>query len=349
MSQAIANDRDQDRIDREASEWLVLREGRVLAGHELQAFDAWLAADPRHDATYAAMERTWNDISQLRSLAEFVRLEPALDAGTQAPQRGWRPRPAWLLGLAVAAAAALALLWLPSLSMGPEHAPQSYSTQVAEIHDIVLPDGTRVTLGPRTALTEQFTARQRRVVLAGGEAFFDVAHNAQRPFLIEAGGSVVRVTGTKFNVNASAGSLRVAVLEGSVQVFARHGPGQGVAAPQTLTAGQRLVVAMPLDANGTVVAASMPTLEMSTTRQPGSWRGGRLVYDDVRLADLIADVNRYYAPGVTLADEHVGQLRVTASFKASEIPAFIRTLSDVVPVRAEETATGGFRLRRVQN
>jgi transmembrane sensor len=58
---------------------------------------------------------------------------------------------------------------------------------------------------------------------------------------------------------------------------------------------------------------------------------------------LVTDVNRYYAPGVALADE-VGQLRVTAAFKASEIPAFMSALANVVPVEVAEAADGSFRV-----
>lgn len=340
MSVTMAEGREQDRIDQEASEWLVLREERALDRAEQQAFDAWRAADPRHEQTYSAMERTWGDIPQLSALKDLVPIEPE---ATPAPP-AWRMRPRWAIGaLAVAAAAALALLWLPGL-LGPA-APTRYETRVAEIRELTLPDGTRVTLGPRTALTERFTDGERRIVLANGEAFFDVAHNAARPFVIEAGGSLVRVTGTKFNVNSSPGALRVSVLEGSVQVTGPRQAGRPGPAPRMLTAGQRLVIVAAAAGETQAPAAA----ELSQVQRPGAWRDGRLVYENARLDELVADVNRYYAPGVTLADPAVANLRVTASFRASEIPAFMSALGDVVPVRAEESATGGFRLERAGN
>jgi transmembrane sensor len=237
----------------------------------------------------------------------------------------------------------VALIWLPhSLTRAP--APQDYATRVAQIGELTLSDGTRVTLGPETNLVEKFTAGERRVTLAGGEAFFEVTHNAARPFIIEAGGSLVRVTGTKFDVNNAQSSLRVSVLEGSVEVIAPRGAGGEIVRPHILKAGQRLeIAAAPPE------TATASVIELSTTRQPGAWREGRLVYDNVRLSDLVADVNRYYAPGVTFSDPKIGELRVTASFKASEIASFMSALGEVVPVRTEETATGGYRLKRSES
>ena len=342
MSLIMAEGREQDRIDQEASEWLVLRAERPLDRAEQQAFDAWRTADPRHGATYAAMERTWGEIPQLEALKDLAPLESETTAPALRPI--WAGR-RWAVGaLAAAAAAALALLWMPSL-FGPAAAP-TYETRIAEIRELTLPDGTRVSLGPRTTLTERFAESERRILLADGEAFFDVTHNPARPFVIEAGGSLVRVTGTKFNVNASAASLRVSVLEGSVQVTTPPQAGRRLHPTQILTAGQRLVITAAASGAG---AQAAPAVERLNVDRPGAWREGRLVYDNARLGELVSDLNRYYAPGVTIEDPDVAGLRVTAAFKASEIPAFMSALGDVVPVRAEETATGGFRLLKARN
>lgn len=337
MSMAIAHGPDQDRIDREASEWLVRQDERNLEPVEQRAFDDWRAADPRHEATYAAMARTWGELPGLQSLAELVPLV------AEPPARVPSFRRYWMAAGALALAAALALLWAPSLLAPPSAARQSYATRLAEIRELVLSDGSRVTLGPRSALTEMFTAGERRVVLADGEAFFDVVHDSSRPFVIEANRSLVRVTGTKFNVNSGGGSLRVAVLEGSVEVIGPAAGDQPPPAPRRLAAGQRLEIVASA-AEGT---SSQPiAVEATPSQRAGAWREGRLVYENARLGDLVADLNRYYAPGVTLADPRIADLRVTASFKASEIPAFMNALGDVVPVRTRESPTGGFRLER---
>jgi transmembrane sensor len=336
MTVAVAN--DQDRIDQEASEWLVLAKARPLDREEKRAFEAWRNADARHGSTYAAMERTWSDIPHLTGLSDLVPPELAEDR-TQ-PGLLNRSSARWGLGLSSVAAAALALIWLP-FSPAQTPGPQNYATQVAQIGELTLSDGTRVTLGPKTTLVEEFTAGERRVRLGGGEAFFQVTHNAARPFIIEAGESLVRVTGTKFDVNAAQTSLRVSVLEGSVEVISLKRATGRVARPHILKAGQRLEIAAAAPET-----ATSPVIELSTARQPGAWREGRLVYDNVRLSDLVADVNRYYAPGVTFSDPEVGELRLTASFKVGEIPAFMRALDEVIPVRAQETATGSYRLRR---
>jgi transmembrane sensor len=202
-----------------------------------------------------------------------------------------------------------------------------------------------VTLGPKSSLDVDFSASERRVRLTG-EAFFEVAHNAARPFLVEAGSALVRVVGTKFDVNQASETVRVSVLEGVVQVIPpRLGPVASRRPSQLLRAGQHLEVALdptvPVSGVSSPAAAAAP----SPATPPGAWREGRLSYDNARLGDVVADLNRYYAPGVTLRGPGLGNLRVTASFKASQIPAFIASLDKVVPVQTDRSPGGAILVK----
>lgn len=334
-------DPHRDRIDEEASNWVVLASERELTRIEQAELDAWRAADPRHESAWHDFNRTWSEVPDLRHLGDLVPLRPKVSAeqDASAPRR-WHRKAFW----GAAAAALVAAVAIPAFlpPTGPE--AREFATQVAQSRLITLPDGTQVTLGPRSSLKVKFVDGERRVALTVGEAFFEVVHDAGRPFLVEAGGSQVRVLGTKFDVNYSDQSLRVAVLQGLVEV--RDWPLAGKSEPKArlLRAGQRTEILLPVpNALGT---ASRPVSAITTlpAQSPGAWREGRLVYQNARLADLVADVNRYYAPGVSLGDPAIGNLRVTASFKASEIPAFLSAVGGVVAVRAEEGPNGSFRL-----
>lgn len=317
----------------QASEWVVLQDDRELTAAEQDDFDRWLAADPRHARAWQDLSRTWSTLPVLNKLSELA-TDP-IDVTPEATRHRWGyvRVPKIALGVAGAVAAMVAFL-----AVGPSLLPQPevFQTGVAQTQLLTLDDGSQVTLGPRSRLTVAFADAERRVVLASGEAFFEVTHDRSRPFLVEAGGSTTRVVGTKFDVNYADTSVRVGVLEGRVQVSRADPDPARRPATALLQAGQRAEIRLASAADPLIVRLSAP--------MPGAWRQGRLVYENSRLSDLVSDVNRYYAPGVIVADKGILDLRVTASFKASEIPAFLASVGTVLPVKATETAGGAYRL-----
>jgi transmembrane sensor len=331
---------DQARIDDEASDWIVRSSERPLTEQERTELDAWRAADPRHDRTFVAMRRTWDEIPNLVHLSALA--QPKMPPEPlQQHANEHRSRYA-LARLSAIAAALLAIIFLPMLLWPRGH---DYATPVAQTRLIALPDGSQVTLGPKSSLDVEFSESERRVRLTG-EAFFEVVHDASRPFFVEAGSVVVRDVGTKFDVNQATDTVRVAVLEGAVQVTsAKPKSNSQRSTPQLLRAGQRVELALATAISVSDTEASMPARAAPAAAPPGAWREGRLSYDNARLGDVIADLNRYYAPGVTLEEPRLGNLRVTASFKAREIPAFMATLNQVLPVRTYRQTDGAVRVQ----
>ncbi len=331
MGERLQADR-VDRIEAEASEWVVrLGEGHLSPEQE-RAFAAWRRADPEHDRRFEAIQRTWRDIPALTGLAGLAPMEkPAAPAAAGAPRPGRRT----MFGGLAAATAAAAAAWVFLMPHMPADPEQRYATELAQSRRIVLSDGSVVTLGARSSIAVRFTGAERRVVLQGGEAFFEIAHQAARPFLVEAGASLIRDIGTKFDVKLGAGTMHVSVQEGQVQI---ERAARADTAEAMLRAGQRAEIALARAADDRARIAVLPS------QATGAWREGRLVYDNARLADLIADVNRYYAPGVRLATLEAGELRITASFRTNEIPAFMNALSATLPVKAEAGPDGAFAI-----
>lgn len=335
MTRAMTD--EQDAIDHEASAWLVRIEENGLDCDARRDFDAWLAADPRHETTYDEMRTTWSAILELNELGHLVTVPDPLPAGESIRTTSHRcRRGVSMAALGVVAAGLIAIIAIPGHLLW--HG-QRYTTKLAETRIVTLPDGSSVTLGAKSSIAVKFSDTERRVVLSGGEAFFDVVHNAARPLMVEAGSSIVKDIGTKFDVNLSDdGSVRVAVLEGLVQV-SRTGITVKTQ-PQKLGAGQRAELTLATSVSTSGVATPAPDIVSLLAQAPGSWREGRLVFDNVRLADLVSDLNRYYGPGIKLASADVGDLRVTASFKTREIPAFMSALSATLRVTAD--AGGSF-------
>lgn len=323
-------DRAEAAIECDARAWVVLAGERPLTAAEENELSAWLQADVRHARIYASMSQTWSDIGGILAAGEFA-------VSTPRAARAWR-KP--MIAAAFAAAAALALFIVAPQWTAP--AGQAHQTALAEIRSLTLEDGSVVTLGADSRIDVRFAADERRVVLESGEAFFEVAHDEARPFFVQAGDALIRVVGTKFNVNRADDRVSVEVLEGVVRV--QHTELLGLAARgemRELRAGQRAELA----ALSSPIAFTAPSASVSATAtHPGAWRDGRLDYNDVRLGELVADVNRYYAPGVRLADPALAELRVTASFRPDEVDRILRVLDEAMPIDVSGTTTGAFVL-----
>lgn len=346
------------RIDEEAGEWLIRQSEGPLSAKEQARFDDWLIAEPAHAIAYAEMARTWDEVRTLSHLSELRRPETAVpDPAAPEPVADvvpLRPKRRLVLPMAVAGALAASIAGalflpatvIPATGLFPD---ASHATRIAEQRVLTLADGSRVTLGAASRLKIWMSDGERRVQLASGEAFFDVAHDAARPFFVEAGDTVIRVVGTRFDVNRAREGVRVTVLSGVVRVEApdRAAGKASARTVRTLTAGQRIetAAAPPLLSLASPPPARPIAVTDAPARDVAAWRDGRLVYDNARLADLVADVNRYYAPGVTL-DASARDLRVTASFATAEIPAFMATLATALPVDVERKADGGYRIAR---
>ena len=311
-----------DDIDRAASSWLARRRLGPLSSSEESEFQAWLDASPSHAAGFAEMSLTLNDVASLTHLGGLAPVAPS------------RPRPRatiWGGGIAAALAvffAAPALLDRPDIEA---------STLVGEVRPITLPDGTKVTLGAKSQIKVRFSGAARRVELTGGEAFFEIAEDRARPFLVEAGGTVIRDIGTKFDVKRLNGRVEVGVLEGEVEVQ----PTQllpGDAPTRRLMAGERMQARTT--GLAMISSAKLGAVQPSAT-QAGAWRDGQLTYDDTPLAEVVADLNRYYGPGVTLDSESLGDVRLAAAFKVGEIDKFLQELPSVAPVTVRREKGGG--------
>ena len=160
----------------------------------------------------------------------------------------------------------------------------------------MLEDGSRLTLDARSAIAVDYSSGRRDVRLLSGQAFFEVVAAAERPFVVDASGVAVTVTGTAFSVAASDIGVAVAVQSGTVRV-ARDG--RDLAA--TLTVGQRLRIAR----DGHVAQATINPEDVD------SWRGRRLVVHDATVREVAEQIGRYAGGIIVFADDKVADRLVT--------------------------------------
>ncbi|HSU17557.1 FecR family protein [Longimicrobium sp.] len=242
-------------------------------------------------------------------------------AGVPAPRRPAivpSARPRWRTPAVLAAAAALilaiggALVWR---TLRP-HAggwQARYATAVGGTQAIELPDGSRVLLGPasRLVVANGYGDDERRLRLHG-EAFFDVVHDDVRPFEVVTDAARVTDVGTAFTV-ATGGqdSTRVVVTHGSVKVTP---PGRGAT---VLRAGDRASVAR----GGVKVERG------AATREDVAWTTGRLVFRDAPLAEVAAEMRRWYGVTLRVDDPALAARHLTADFQGQSAGAALRIVA----------------------
>lgn len=311
-----------ERITEEAWQW---HSALQRDDADWDGFTQWLEADPAHRAAYDAVALL--DDALTRGSAQLAAVLPADRAEARAapphPLRRWG---GWFGG-AVAAALALVVA-VPQLMPGAP-ATEEFATGAGETRPIRLADGSRITLGPssRLSLTRGATTAIR---LTGG-AWFDIRHDPARALSIEAGGQRISDIGTRFDILSLAGHVYVAVAEGQVSVApAPADDGPAGAAPVTLGAGHSL--AIDTRTNDAQMRAVAPG-------DVGSWRAGRLVYNDAPLALVAADLSRYGGKTVSVAPD-VGARRFSGILAVGKDANPAVELGDLMGLRAVPDGAG---------
>ncbi len=322
-------------IEVQASEWLVTLHDRTVSLEQRTRFAAWLAADPEHARIYGVQKSAWAALAGMPHLLDNEQAaETWQDSRGEGPlQKSQLQR--YRLSFAAAAGVLLAVAALVLASWPDVRPDGSYATQVGQIKDIRLEDGSLMTLGASSRAEARFTEGRRQVRLIAGEAFFEVTRDTARPFFVQAGQTEVRVVGTQFDVHFTPDSVRVSVLEGRVEVTASspdtainasHDAQAGPAPRHVLTAGESVIVGKE---------SQQPAVHSVSAENLGAWRTGRLVYVDATLREIIADVNRYYEGRIRLDGAAVGNLQLTTAFRVDQIDRMIDVLATALPIRAE--------------
>jgi transmembrane sensor len=315
-----------ERQPRTAEDWAV-RLGRPdVSPRDLDTFETWLDADPRRLEDYSALKATARDSQALR--AEFV---GDLNMIPRAAKTRRHPRAVWLVP-AVGGLAAAALVIAVWPAGDPMAGAAIYQTAVGEIREIVLADGSHVTLDTATTLRARLDGPVRRIALDKGAAYFAVAHDKAHPFQVALADRQVVVTGTHFTTGLRGDQARVAVLEGSVAV-SRVRPGQADA----LRDAARL---KPGDQVSYRAGAPLVREARVDPTQAAAWREHRLIFQDAALADVVAELSRYTQTRIRIADPALGRRRVTAIFPLDGADSVIARADRLLPISVTRTGPG---------
>jgi transmembrane sensor len=269
--------------DAEAAAWLARLQGPARDAATDRSLKAWLREDAAHQDAFERATEIWDMI-------------PGAAAGLAAPQ----PARDRSRHRTLAAALATLLLLLIGGAVGIALRAPVHETPVGGQQVVLLDDGTRVSLNTDSRIAVLFADGERRVRLERGEALFEVAHDAARPFIVEAGDQRVRALGTVFLVRRDGEArTEVTLLEGRVDVSGAQERRIAILSP-----GQRV----------TVAATAGARLDRPAIDTVVAWRRGEVVFEDTALADAVAELNRYSRTHLVLADLALAPLRISGVF-----------------------------------
>jgi transmembrane sensor len=324
---------------------------RFLAGEssdeEAKSVAAWLEANPAEQDLVTRLDAALrsdasSDVDVETALAHVhARMQDRTDiaqrprltvTSNRAPTR-WRTVTAGGL-LAAAAIAGIMFTMRQSASIVPPigSAAHTYATRVGQRDSVKLADGTRVLLGPDSRLTvpADYGTSARSIDLQG-DGYFDVQHDASKPFAVHVGTAIIEDIGTVFMVESDAAdTTSVAVVKGSIRL---RGSASSPTGGVVLAAGDRGAI----DARGNV------KLERQSVRDDDvAWTTGRLVFRDASLARVAGEIHRWYGVTLHIDDRSLLNRHVTASFAGEPIDQVLKILGLTLGARVDLEGDSAF-------
>lgn len=298
-------------IDAQAAAWIARLHGERTDTIE-RGLHAWLEADPAHGAAFERATELW---TALPGAVLCMEAERRIHARAPAPaptRHAVMHRPALALAASVLLVLGIGTIWW-SAAPGP-----GYATAIGEQKVAVLEDGSRIALNTDSRVDIEFTSGTRTIRLDHGEAMFEVAHNAARPFIVTAGDKQVRAIGTVFLVRRDGDSVSVTLIDGKVSVtdLSRRA-GTATNASAVLAPGQRF----------TASGAGRPVIDTESAEIATAWRRGQAIFRDTPLAEAVAELNRYGGTKLVVTDPRLAALPISGVFATNETRDFAEAMA----------------------
>jgi len=301
-----------DAIDAEAAEWVARVERHALTAEEQTAFQAWIEEDPRRLGAYGRLLAISMDVERAhRTGAQFSQAAYGGPPGAhptsrrQILQRG--------------AVAATLLAGSLATGIGLFRRKSRYLTGKGEMKVIALRDGTVVSLNTQSELSVEFSESVRTVRLIRGEALFNVAKNVNRPFMVSAGDTRVKVVGTSFTVRRlEAAPVQVLVREGIVEVSK---PTISSWHSVRITANTR---ALALQDRTDIASAPVAPAEV---HRELAWEDGQLAFEGQSLGQAAAEFDRYSDTKIVIDDPALAREEIAGLFRATDPVGFAQIVA----------------------
>ena len=327
MSNQIVRFPDREQLINEAAAWIAKLDAGHLSTTDLSALRAWAGTSKQHRDTLEHVASEWDELA-------FLALNRALVSDDKQDVLGNTGHSRWHGFAKVAAAVGVtavfgALGWYfqPTTADATYVAANGqYATAIGEQRTVSLPDGSEVHVNTNSHLEVAYGAR-RSLRLLQGEAFFDVAPDAEKPFVVSAGRGEVVAIGTAFAVRLeTTESVRVTVSEGRVTV------GHAVSDALRLQPTETIDTTVQVSTGETVVFDGatidlLQTLDLPELSGRLAWRNGMLRFTDESLSNVIAEVTRYTPREIVISDPSLRDLAFSGYFRTGDTAALLSTLA----------------------
>ncbi|VVE90369.1 FecR family protein [Pandoraea bronchicola] len=314
-----------DDLQRQARVWLRLLDSGDVTEVDAHAFRRWLDTSADHTLAFNEVKRRWATLHT--ASAQYVARHPDSMPAPVRPAGRYRSagRRAFIGGaLTVGAAAAVAGFYPDVLRRTmPDAWGADERTAVGEQRTLTLAAQTVVTLNTQTSIRQSVkNGRTVSMTLLSGEAAVDLGGEAQA-FTVSAGVGSARAHGGRFEVRYLDGKACVTCIDGSVQVS--HPSGKRSLQARQQVAYNDHVLSDVGNVNAHAVAA---------------WRRGELVFDQIRLVDVVAEINRYRSGRVVLVNDAARNQRVTGRFRIASLDAALSQLESTFDLNARSLPGG---------
>ncbi len=324
-------------MDDSARMWVERLQNGNCSEQDYAEFDRWIATDKARQLAFERARCLYLNVDLLTSREtstpiprqSVTRTAPAdPDSRSARPITAFAP-PIAIISLACFLLSALGVFWwLPLVK-------NTYTTEIGKQRVVTLADGTKVTLDTDSQIRVAYREDERRVALQRGRAYFDVAPNPARAFIVVVDNGEVKAAGTAFSVHKAQQGIEVALLKGEVEVQ----PDTTSAPPrrtEILTSGEQLIY----QSDGGVQRASIANLN-----ERMSWFTGKLIFSSRRLADVVKEVNRYSEKTIRLASPKLHDLEIDAVFNIGDLETFVLTLQSSFDLMVMRQLNGDIELK----
>ena len=313
----------------QASRLLLAAEDSGWSEPAVGELEAWLSESDLHRAVYLRLEHSWRAVDRIGSMGTGLMPASLQNSTSHAVYRGG---PRWV---PFAAAACLVVLAGAGAWQVAPHVFRAYANEaeVTRIETTVgmrkkvgLPDGSDIELNTSSVMRAALSSDMREVWLDKGEAYFEIHHDASRPFIVHAGNRQIAVLGTKFSVRREGDKVTVLVSEGKVRVDDLNA--NRVVHSSTITGGDMAIAS----GAATLVANSKVRVEDAL-----AWRKGMLSFNQERLEDIASEFNRYNRQQLVIEGDEVAAIRIGGTYPASNPGEFAQLLGDAYGLRIRKT------------
>jgi len=349
--------KDSVEIEATAADWFAKREGGRWRAEDQAHLEVWLDASTANRIAYIRLQAAWERSGRLKALGAGVAtgtIPPRDSWGFAASPKGASPvfSPETLDRQELQGAdpedylqqtpntravssrrfvRAMAISLTIVMVVGTawqflSYNASSYTTPIGAISTVPLSDGSKITLNTNSQIRVALNASERRIELDQGEAYFEVAKDAARPFIVAIADKRVIAVGTKFSIRREHDDIRVLVTEGRVRIESNRSSSR--TSETQLTAGSEARTAQ-----AAVLVDQPPPMEVE---QLLSWRTGYIVFRDTSLADAVADFNRYTNRKIVIEDPAIANIRIGGNFRSDNADAFLSLIQSGFSIRVEQ-------------